>query len=333
MSAEVLDALPVAVLLVGEQGRIEWVNKATWRLFHLTHDPRGKRPLEAIPVLEVHQLVDRHLAGKPVEDVQCSVGAFDVLLQLVAVGRKSLVIGTDVSRFRQAERARTDFVANVSHELRTPITAIMGYAETVLVDRHRIPEDVAGMVGTIYRNATRLRDLFEDLLQLHRIETRRRELPLSAVPLLALITKATEGASEQARSRQISVRISVAEGLKGWANPEALSTMVSNLAINAVNYTDDGGAVVIEAAGRPDEAAEIVVTDNGVGIDPVHHLRIFERFFRVDPGRSRSRGGTGLGLAIVKHLAQASGCAVTVESAPGKGSRFTVRLPPRSSVV
>jgi len=182
------------------------------------------------------------------------------------------------------------------------------------------------MAEAIHRNAHRLRDLFEDLLELSRIEARRRELPLQKLALAPLVAKAVTAAQDRAVQRKQKFLVEIPEELVAWANPEALGTIVGNLANNATNYTPEGGEIRVSAHRTPKEVV-VEVRDNGIGIGRVHHQRIFERFYRVDEGRSRRVGGTGLGLAIVKHLAMASGCRLSLASEIGKGSVFMVHLP------
>jgi two-component system phosphate regulon sensor histidine kinase PhoR len=170
-------------------------------------------------------------------------------------------------------------------------------------------------------------DLFEDLLELSRIEARREELPLSRERLRPILERAVAPAMDAASRRKQHFSLECSAELEALVNPEALATVVRNLATNATNYTPEGGHVLVRAAKDPDGGMRVEVEDDGIGIDRVHHQRIFERFYRVDEGRSRRVGGTGLGLAIVKHLALATGCRVQVDSEVGKGARFSVQLP------
>ncbi|MCA9490617.1 MAG: histidine kinase, partial [Myxococcales bacterium] len=232
----------------------------------------------------------------------------------------------DVTELRKADQVRRDFVANVSHELRTPVAATLGYLDLVLADRDRLPPEVVPLLETADRNARRLRDLFEDLLRLHRIEVRRRELPLRSHRLHPILVEATGTARDKATMRGQSFELDCPEDLMARVNPEALSAMVGNLASNASSYTLEGGHVRVVA--RPEgDRVRIDVIDDGIGIAERHHERVFERFYRVDDARSRKAGGTGLGLAIVKHYALASRCQLSLVSQEGKGSTFTLHLP------
>ncbi len=327
---EMLDVISNALVTVGTDGKIRYANPAARHLFGLAEDPRGRRPPEVFKLAELQDGVEAALRGETREH-RCASGPHDLILRAYPLPGvdgppAAMVVLNDVTRFREAERARTDFVANVSHELRTPVAAIAGYAETLLAEPERLPADLVPLLETIDRNARRLANLFEDLLRLHRIESRRQELPLTLGPLVNVLEECVGSAADAALRRDQHFELDCPEEVEGWHHAEALATIVSNLASNAVAYTNPGGRVLIRAY-QAGDASVVEVTDDGIGIDAVHHDRIFERFYRVDEARSRRAGGTGLGLAIVKHLCIASDCRITVESALGKGTTFRVHLP------
>jgi two-component system, OmpR family, phosphate regulon sensor histidine kinase PhoR len=323
-----MEATPNGVMLLDSDGRISVVNPMALKLLELHSSPIGRRPIEAIPIVQLHNAVQELQEEGQTEEFTCAAGTYDLLFNLSRVNHKTvMIVVTDVTRFHEAQRARADFVANVSHELRTPMTAIMGYAETLLVDIERMDDDLAFLVETIHRNSRRLRDLFEDLLELHRIESRGRELHLEHLPLHMILEEAVVSAADNALRAGKDFSLSCPRGLRGWVNIEAISAIVGNLSGNACQYTEEGGEIVVRAEERPDGEVVISVSDNGIGIAEVHHERIFERFYRVDQGRHRNRGGTGLGLAIVKHLAQACECTVTLKSDLGAGTTFLLHLP------
>jgi two-component system phosphate regulon sensor histidine kinase PhoR len=229
---------------------------------------------------------------------------------------------------RRAEQYRNEFVANVSHELRTPTTAIVGYAETLLDDRETLDPYVVDMVEVIHRNARRLNLLFEDLLTLSRLDARDGPLPMNSVGLLPIVMEAMDKMRPQAESKRIHFEVLVEEDMRVHGNRDALGHIISNLVSNAVKYSFDGGVVTIRAQYR-DRWVLLEVIDVGMGIDPANLKRVFERFYRVDKGRSRAVGGTGLGLSIVQKLVEAMGAAIEVRSRPGDGSVFRVLLEPR----
>ncbi|TNE92039.1 MAG: sensor histidine kinase [Deltaproteobacteria bacterium] len=320
------EASPNGVLVVGPRGRIEYLNPAFERLFSLADSPIGLRPLEALEVAAVQRVVDEVVETGAAAELPATSGELEVLLLGVPLGDDgaTMVVCSDVTRFRRAEQARTDFVTNVSHELRTPIAAIMGYAETLQGDE--LPKGSQRLVSAIARNGRRLSELFEDLLALAKIEARRRELPISRRKLKPLVDEALSTAHDRATSKGQTLEVDCPGDVTARINPQALVAIVSNLALNACNYTPEGGHISVTVRQEPD-AAVVVVSDDGIGIERTQLARIFERFYRVDSGRARKDGGTGLGLAIVKHLCRASGADVSVESEVGQGSTFTVRFP------
>ena len=328
LAERIADQGSEGVLTVGNDGRMLRANPAFDRLLNARGAPGGRQPIEVYPLAELQVLVDAARQGLATEPVHSAVGDRDLVLRARRLDSgRVLVLVADETSLREAERSRSNFVANVSHELRTPIAAIMGYAETLQQDTDRLPEDLVRLVTALERNAKRLRDLFEDLLKLHRIETRRRELPREPQRLLGILADAVVPAAELAADRDQAFELDCHEELVARVNAEALATIVTNLAINATNYTQSGGSVTVSAGTLDDEGAFVAVRDTGVGIETIHLDRIFERFYRVDEARSREVGGTGLGLAIVKHLALASGCTVAVRSELGEGTVFRVEIP------
>ncbi len=324
---EAVQRSPHGVLITDASGRITFANRLLRTMLPLRNEPVGGLPLETVPVVEVHDAVNAGLLGETVTGIALSTAHhdFELTSQILHDGQVLLRV-IDATEVRQAERSRADFVANVSHELRTPITALMGYAEALRMDAGALPADALMMVQTLERNAKRLRDLFEDLLKLHRIEVRRRELPLRRQPLEPLVLKGTAAARDQAVERGLSFEVICEPSLAARVNPEALHTILGNLATNAVRYTPAPGHVRVSAR-SVDGQPYIEVADDGIGIHESHHERIWERFYRVDDARSRQLGGTGLGLAIVKHFALACRCSLELQSAEGTGSRFRVVLP------
>jgi two-component system phosphate regulon sensor histidine kinase PhoR len=222
---------------------------------------------------------------------------------------------------------RRDFVANVSHELKTPLSAIRGYAETLREGALDDPPASRRFVERILAQCARLQALLDDLLTLSRLESVEQTPSCEPVDLDALARRAVELVAPLAQQREVTLESSGAGGsLLG--DPDALERMLLNLLENAIKYNRAGGKVDLSLSAN-DGAAEITVEDTGIGISPETLPRIFERFYRVDKGRSRDQGGTGLGLAIVKHVAQTHGGKVDVESELGKGTRFRVTLPRR----
>lgn len=230
-----------------------------------------------------------------------------------------------LAQVRRLEVVRRDFVANVSHELRTPVTAIQGYAETLLASAADA-ETTTRFLQTIHRHAQRLGRLLEDLLKLSALEAQASEAAVrEPVPLGALAAVVIETVEERRRAMGATITVDVAEDLVALGDPAGLEQVLENLVDNALKHGPEGGAVRVLGA-REGDRVTLAVEDDGPGIAPEHLPRLFERFYRVDPARSRERGGAGLGLAIVKHLVESMSGAVAATSAPGKGSRFTVTL-------
>ncbi|MFA5112568.1 MAG: ATP-binding protein, partial [Desulfobaccales bacterium] len=229
---------------------------------------------------------------------------------------------------RRLEQARRDFVANVSHELKTPITSIKGFVETLLDGAIQEPDNAVNFLNIIARHADRLNAIIDDLLSLSRIEqdSDRGKIALAVSQVSEVLRKAVQVCRERAAAKDIAIDLTCPADLTAEINAPLLEQAVVNLIDNAVKYSPAARPVQVEARVEPGEVV-ILVKDQGPGIAPEHLARLFERFYRVDPGRSRKVGGTGLGLAIVKHIAQAHGGYVTLQSAPGKGSTFFIHLP------
>ncbi|MEN0067571.1 MAG: ATP-binding protein [Myxococcota bacterium] len=331
MAHEVIEASSVGVALLDDQGLITEVNPALHTMFRFRANPVGRRPLEVVSSAEVHLVCEEAFEHGESEKPFVTESS-DLVAKAHRLSSGLLLRVEDVTAQREAERARNVFVANVSHELRTPLTAILGYLETLLMDEDRVPADLVSMLHTIDRNAKRLRELFDDLLRLHRIEARRRELPMDEAPLKPILEGAVRSARDLARTRNQSFELRCPASITAWVNGDGLSAIISNLALNASAYTTEGGTieVVVEQGAN---GIDLRVIDNGMGIDRAHHESIFQRFYRVDEARNRRAGGTGLGLAIVKHYALACGFRIHLDSAPGEGSTFTVHLPNKSTAV
>ena len=236
----------------------------------------------------------------------------------------ALAVLSDVTRIKKLEIMRSEFVANVTHELKTPLTSIRGYIE-LLKSGERDAETTRSFYEIIEIEAERLQKLTDDLLQLSDIENGAAEREVPLIPLADTVDRVTATLRPEADSRHISLHVFIKEGLEVRAQPNRLYQLIKNLMENAVKYNRDGGAVNLSAS-EERGVAVIRIHDTGIGIPPEHLERIFERFYRVDKGRSREMGGTGLGLSIVKHIVSLYGGDIRVDSQVGVGSTFTVRL-------
>jgi two-component system phosphate regulon sensor histidine kinase PhoR len=321
---ELLAAMPDAAGLVATDGRVRVSNTVLDGLA-----PGGRAAgftlLEVTRNAELAEAGRRALEGSP-KRLEIQLGARTWVCHLVPLLRgEVLLLLRDVTDARMAESTRRDFVANASHELRTPVSAIAGAAETLLSGAMEDPAQARTFVEMIARNAERLGRLTNDLLDLSRIESRQWPVKLEPVLVEATARRAVEVCAEPARRKHIELRVEVPEGTAVLADARALEQVLVNLLDNAVKYTPDGGRATVSAA-TSEGRVDVVVTDTGPGIERHHLPRLFERFYRVDPGRSRGSGGTGLGLAIVKHLVQMQGGDIGVETGTG-GTSFRVQLP------
>jgi two-component system phosphate regulon sensor histidine kinase PhoR len=232
----------------------------------------------------------------------------------------------DVTAMRRLETVRRDFVANVSHELRTPVAVIRANAETLIAGAKDDPQMGPKLIDGLHRNAERLARILADLLDLSRLDAGQYRLEVAPVTVRSVTEQSLSAVETPAQKRGVTVEVSVPETLSVKADAKALDQILVNLIDNAVKYTKPEGHVWVEAKELGDKV-RIEVRDDGPGIADKHRERVFERFYRADPSRSRDAGGTGLGLSIVKHLVESMGGAVGVEPNAPSGSIFWLQLP------
>ncbi len=254
-------------------------------------------------------------------------GTHNLLVRVAPIGNQGViaVLIFDDSEFRRLDAVRRDFVANISHELKTPIGALSILSEAVL-EASDDPVAITRFASRMQTEAKRLSDLVQEIINLSRIQD---EDPLkNAVPILLsdLILQAIDESRLAAESREIKIEFIKNNEIRILGDESQLEMAISNLIENAINYSPNKTTVVV-SLNKVDGLAEIKVKDQGIGISDENIERIFERFYRVDPARSRQTGGTGLGLSIVKHIITNHGGDITVWSAQGEGSTFTMRLP------
>lgn len=244
-----------------------------------------------------------------------------------APARGAVIVLHDITELRRLERVRRDFVANVSHEFKTPLTAIQGFAETLLAGALEDARNNRKFVEIIREQSLRLARLTDDLLKLARIEAGKLELERRLVIADALIQPCVEATRMEAERNHLTVSVETAPDLPPLdGDQDGLREVLQNLLDNAVHYTPPGGHVTVRAK-RLGDLAVLSVEDTGIGIPQAEHVRIFERFYRVDSARSREAGGTGLGLSIAKHIVEAYGGSIWVESEVGAGSAFRFTVP------
>ena len=232
----------------------------------------------------------------------------------------------DITKLEKLERVRQEFLSNVSHELRTPLTAILAFVETLESGALEDTENSRRFIAIIRKNATRMQDLIDDILELSAIEAGNVDVRPEEIELDSLTNDVITSLHAKAASSGISVINRVAPGTIVFADPRRLEQMLTNLVDNAIKFNREGGTVTVGCEVGV-SSTRILVQDTGEGIPAQHLERLFERFYRVDRARSREMGGTGLGLAIVKHLARAHGGEVRVTSELGSGSSFEIDLP------
>ena len=334
LQGRILEAMQEGVVVVDRDGRIALVNPALRSMLLVGADAVGKLLIETVRHAQLEEL----LAAAREEPSEAS------RLEIELPGLKPrrllvhaaplsgddeglLFVLVDVTELRRLESLRRDFVANASHELRTPIAAVRSATETLRTGALHDPDVAARFVDIIERNAQRLQSLLEDMLELSKLESNEFKLKRERVELGSVVPIVLALFRERAEKKavRLAAELSRAAGaVEGDAR--ALEHVLSNLVDNAVKYCPAGTRVLVSASQQGDRV-NLIVSDTGPGIAAEHLSRVFERFYRVDAGRSRELGGTGLGLSIVKHMVEAMRGKVWVESEVGRGSTFTVSLP------
>jgi two-component system phosphate regulon sensor histidine kinase PhoR len=320
-----VDSLNEGVLAVNERGEVVRISERG-RSFLRVAAP-VPFPAEMLPRnVTMREAIEAALGGEVTEPAELQIGGRTLAVTARPLAGGGAVVALfDLTAIRRLEVVRRDFAANVSHELKTPLTVVNGFAETLLHDEDLSLDQRRHFAETIVANATRMQRIVDDLLDLSRIESGGWVPDPAPVDAAGLVRDVFTTVELDARSKGVSLVAEIDSGRRVHADPTALRQVLCNLVENAVRYTSSGTVTV-----RADERRDgiwIHVRDTGVGIAAEHLSRIFERFYRVDPSRSRSDGGTGLGLAIVKHLVEAHGGRVHAESQQGVGTTVSVFFP------
>jgi two-component system, OmpR family, phosphate regulon sensor histidine kinase PhoR len=330
------------VMVVDQRHVVRLVNDELLNLFELKQSPLGRTVLESLREARVEMIVrETILRGEPRQQ--------EVILESTALGlpprhfdisvvpirtqknevRGAVAVFHDITRIKQLEVVRQDFVANVSHELRTPLAIFRGYLETLADNPDMSREESHRILETMKRHSDRLNALVEDLLILTRLEGRQMEAEFSSIRVDAFFRQLVRDWGNRTNSGAVEITIELPDDLPPLdVDALRLEQVLFNLLENAVAYSNPPRHVILSAA-RRDDQMEIRVADNGIGIPPNDLPHVFERFYRVDKGRSRTSGGTGLGLSIVKHIVQSHGGTVHAESELGRGTTIVLHLPLR----
>ncbi len=350
--AALLDCVAAGLLVVDQQGRVVLANRALAEFFGLQTPVLGRRHPEVARHAQAQEAIDLALGeGQPATRELSLPGGRQLEVQAVPIRREGqgqgvVAVFYDLTRIRQLERMRKDFVANVSHELRTPLTAIKGCAETLADGPLQDPQATARFVKIIDDHAGRLNRLLDDLLNLARLEADQLEVEKEGCRLCSLVEACLSAVAQAASAKGLKIEVEIPPETSVVCDRRLIEQALINLLDNAVKYTPEGGCVQVWAGEREQaqpvaergERVEIlaargggrrltlVVADSGIGIPAADLRRVFERFYRVDKGRSRAQGGTGLGLSIVRHVVEVHAEELWVSSALGQGTTFGFTL-------
>lgn len=331
----ILKSMNEGVITVDSQGVIQHINVAALRMLRSNADKSLGKSLE-----EIEDSLVLHAAWTKCTDTQVGVQQqiqlrgyafarhYRLHVSLLKESREggAILVLQDITEIQRIDRMRADFVANASHELKTPITAIRGFAETLLEDSNVEPKLLRRFMRKIHSQSIRLSDLVSDLLALSRLESNDQAYD-TKVDITAITKKVCTNLQAVAQSQNINLKLHMdKQSLELFGDDKALAQLVTNLVDNAIKYTPEEGKVDVHLS-QEDNQIRFTVKDTGIGIAAVDRERIFERFYRVDKARSREVGSTGLGLAIVKHIVQSHQGRIQVDSEIDKGTCFEVFLP------
>ncbi len=328
--AAILESLADAVLALDGKAHINAMNGAALELLGVERVASGTPLIDVIRVPALLEIANNAQRGQTGHTEFVWPGPPRRTLLATATPERSsgnsVLVLRDVSELRKLETMRRDFVANVSHELRTPVSIISANVETLVGGALNDPQRAEEFLGAVQRNAERLSRLVSELLDLSRIEADDQQLELKPMTAEGAVGAVIDLLETRAHDRGLELELSIEDDLAFMGEPRSFEQVLVNLVDNAIKYTPRGGTVGIDVH-HEDRDALIEVWDTGPGVPEAHRPRLFERFYRVDPGRSRDMGGTGLGLSIVKHLVECMHGTVGMRPRQKKGSIFWVRLP------
>jgi two-component system phosphate regulon sensor histidine kinase PhoR len=335
LSSAILGSMVEGVAVVSGSERLVFANPGFAEILGLDVPPTsGSALVEVVRQTELLEAVRKVLAGEPRVQSEIVTGTlrqhyFAITVAAVRAGDTSgaVVVLHDITELRKLERVRRDFVANVSHEFRTPLTAIQGFAETLLAGAIDDSQNRTRFLEIILEHSRRLARLTEDLLVLSKMDAERLELEIRRFSVSQLIESCLETAQRRGTEKDLRISVNMPPNLPDIAGDRRrLAEVLQNLLDNAIQYTLPGGQIIVSAESAEKEMI-LTVSDTGIGIPKADQPRIFERFYRVDVARSREAGGTGLGLAIAKHLVEVHGGRLWVDSEIGQGSQFHFSVP------
>lgn len=335
----IIESMREGVIVISREEDLLLVNDAAKEMFAIDDAAIGRPYMETVRNPDLQGLISRMQKKKKSATQEISVlypreRSYLVSVRVSSRYREIIVVIFDITEFKNLERIKADFVANVSHELRTPLTSIKGYIETLLDRSYDTDEEKKEFLRIIEENTDRLIAIASDLLVLSELEsgeadTRDSRKGYEEIDIRETILRSAGSLDSLFSKKGVSLSLEIEDGIPAYrANRFLIERMIINLVENSAKYTPADGSVSVRVSAQ-NGSFRIEVEDNGIGIPPEHHERIFERFYRVDKNRSREIGGTGLGLSIVKHIVIQHGGTINVRSSEGEGSTFTVELPRR----
>ncbi|MEO8514849.1 MAG: ATP-binding protein [Ignavibacteria bacterium] len=336
----VLESMKEGVLAVDYEERILLLNTTAAEILGIKDiNPRGKTLQEVVRISEIQKFFKKLITeGNPQEAEIILQHERDKFLQLSGTllydmdskELGALIVFNDISNLKHLDTLKKDLVANVSHELRTPVTTIKGFIETLREGAIDDPKNADRFLSIISKHIDRLNMLIDDLLILAKLEEKPGEIEMETENIRPVLKSVIEDYEFKANEKKISIDIKCDDNISARINKHLIEQAIGNLVDNAIKYSDKKTEIEVGAYLEDDELV-IYVEDEGYGISEDHMPRLFERFYRVDKGRSREEGGTGLGLSIVKHIINTMNGTIEVDSTPGKGTKFTVRIPQKNS--
>ena len=318
----VTQGMSEGLILTDSDGCVLSANKSILDILNIKGNPVGKNILEIIRNASVLERMKEVLCGKN-DNIVLDISEKTYHIFFSSVDNGALILFLDVTEKAKSEKMRREFTANVTHELKTPLTTIFGFAE-LMANSMVKQEDVIGVAEMVKKESDRLISLIEDIMRLSEIDEEAKEKSFEQFDLTQTINDVYDNLKSKADEMAVTIDIPTAENIV-VANKQMMFELLYNLIENGIKYNRKGGKINVAVLGT-DGKTQIVVADTGIGIDKIHHNRIFERFYRVDKSRSKKIGGTGLGLSIVKHIASYHNGSVEIVSEFGKGTEIRVDI-------